>query len=78
MTHLFMPLQQDGAAVIRRFLEPSVDVLHQQIHSILIQRLHSRLNVIALKGGENTQDHSLGTLLRGGGGGGGEDRTKER
>lgn len=61
--YLFVPLQQDGATVFRRPLEALVDVLHQQVHAVLIQRLHTLLDVACLEGTEHFQHQALGTVL---------------
>lgn len=60
---LFVPLQQHSTAVIRRFLEASVYVFHQQVHSSSVQRAHSLLYVTALKAAQHPHHQQLGPLL---------------
>lgn len=62
--HLFMPLQKDRAAIFRRPLEAFVDVFHQQVHAVPVQRLHAFLNVTALKGREHLQHQTFCTILQ--------------
>lgn len=59
-----MPLQEDRAAVLRRPLEAFVDVFHQQVHAVPVQRLHAFLNVAALKGGQHLQHQTFCTILQ--------------
>lgn len=61
--YLFMPLQQDGAAVFWRPLEAFVDVFHQQVYAVLVEWLHAFLDVTALKGAEHLQHQTLCTIL---------------
>lgn len=61
--YLFVPLEQDGTAVFRRPLKALVDVLHQQVHAVLIQRLHSLLDITCLEGTEHFQHQPLSTVL---------------
>ena len=58
-----MPLQQHRAAVLRRLLEALVDVLHEQVHPALVQRLHPLLDVTALEGAEHLENETLRPLL---------------
>lgn len=59
-----MPLQQDSAAVLGRTLKALVDVFHEQVHSILIQRLNSLLYVSTLEGAEHLQHQTFSTILQ--------------
>lgn len=58
-----MPLQQHSTAVVRRALKAFVDVLHQQINAILVQRLHCLLNIVGFERDENLQDNTFCTIL---------------
>lgn len=58
-----MPLQQHSTAVVRGALKALVDVLHQQVHPILVQRLHCLLNVVGFEGDEHLQHDALSTVL---------------
>lgn len=59
-----MPLQQDSAAVLGRPLKALVDVFHEQVHSILIQRLNSLLYVSTLERAEDLQHQTFSTILQ--------------
>lgn len=61
--YLFVPLQQDRAAVFWRPLEAFVDVFHQQVHAVFVERLHAFLDVTALEGAEHLQHQTLRTVL---------------
>lgn len=58
-----MPLQQHSTAVVRRALEALVDVLHQQVDTVLVQRLHRLLNVIGFERDEDFQDNTFCAIL---------------
>lgn len=58
-----MPLQQHSTAVVRGALKALVDVLHQQVHPVLVQRLHGLLNVVGFEGDEHLQHDALSTVL---------------
>ena len=58
-----MPLQQDCTAVLRRPLEALVDVLHEQVHPVLVQRLHPLLDVTALEGAQHLENETFRPLL---------------
>lgn len=58
-----MPLQQHSTAVVGGALKALVDVLHEQVHPVLVQRLHRLLNVIGFEGDEHLQHDALGTVL---------------
>lgn len=62
--YLFVPLEKDRAAIFRRPLETFVDVFHQQVHAVLVQRLHPFLDVAALKGREHLQHQTFCTVLK--------------
>lgn len=62
--YLFMPLQQYGTAIFYRPLKAFVDILHEKIDSILVERFNSRLNIAALKWCQHPQYHSLSSFLR--------------
>lgn len=64
MLHLFVPLQQHGAAVVRGSLEASVDVLHQQVHAGLVQGAHRLLDVAALEAAHHFDHQQLRSVLR--------------
>lgn len=61
--YLFVPLQQDRAAVLWRPLEAFVDVFHQQVHAVFVERLNAFLDVTALEGAEHLQHQTLRTVL---------------
>lgn len=63
LPHLFMPLQQHGAAVVRGLLKASVDVLHQQVHPCFVQRADGFLYVAALKAAHHLDHQQLCSLL---------------
>lgn len=62
-SYLFVPLQQGSTAVFRRLLKALVDVLHEQVNSVLIQRLYSFLNVTALEGTQYFKHQGFSTIL---------------
>lgn len=62
-THLLVPLQQHSTAVVRGALKALVDVLHEQVHPVLVQRLHRLLNVVGFEGDEHLQHDALSTVL---------------
>lgn len=62
-THLLVPLQQHGTAVVGRALKALVDVLHQQVDAVLVQRLHRLLNVIGFERDEDLQDDAFRAIL---------------
>lgn len=59
-----MPLQENRAAIFRWLLKALVDVLHQQVHTIPIQRLHPFLNVTAFEGSEHLHHQTFCTILK--------------
>ena len=59
-----MPLQQHGAAVVRGALEAFVNVLHEEVHTVLVQGLHGLFNVVGFKGDEHLQDNAACPILR--------------
>lgn len=58
-----MPLQQHSTAVVRGALKAFVDVFHQQIDTVLIQRLHCLLDIVGFERDENIQDNAFCTIL---------------
>lgn len=62
--YLFMPLQQYGTAIFYRPLKAFVDILHEKIDSILVERFNSRLYIAAPKWCQHPQYHSLSSFLR--------------
>ena len=62
--YLFVPLQQHSAAVVRGFLEASVDVFHQQVHSCFVQWSNSFLYVTALKTAQHSDHQQLSSVLQ--------------
>jgi len=61
--YLLVPLQKDGAAVLWGPLEAFVDVLHEQVHTVLVQRLHPLFNVAALEGAEHLEHQTFRPFL---------------
>lgn len=59
-----MPLQKDRAAIFRGPLKAFVDVFHQQVHAVPVQRLHPLLDVTAFKGSEHLQHQTFCTILK--------------
>lgn len=58
-----MPLQQHRAAVVRGALEAFVDVLHQQVDAVLVQRLHRLLDIVGFERDEHLQDDTFSAIL---------------
>ena len=58
-----MPLQQHSAAVVRGALKAFVDVLHQQVDTVLVQRLHRLLNIVGFERDEDLQDNAFCAIL---------------
>ena len=48
--NLFVPEQELSRASLRRGLEPSVDVLHQQILLVAVQSFDHRVDLVLLRG----------------------------
>lgn len=64
VTYLFMPLQQHSTAVVGWALKAFINILHQQVHTILVQRLNGLLNIISFKRDEHFQDNAACPVLR--------------